>query len=101
MQTGLYMLRLVNKNTGTNSPPEALTTKVSPNPATDVLRIEVGAGTSPWQWELFNFAGQPVARGSSLGSPQTVQTEQLPRGIYLLRTDDGEGRRGVAKVVLR
>lgn len=100
MQTGLYMLRLVNTSTGAGKLPEALQTKVSPNPAADALLIEVGSGTSPWQWELTNFAGQPVAGGSSHGSAQALPTAHLPRGIYFLRTRDKEGRSGAAKVVL-
>lgn len=59
---------------------------IYPNPAHDVLQVQVPGGETAATCELLTINGQMVTLPTqTLGSQTTLYTDQLPRGIYLLR----------------
>lgn len=59
--------------------PEALNSKVYPNPATNHIRIDIDEVDMTWQ--LVNTLGQVVLRGKD----QEFDVANLPRGLYILQ----------------
>lgn len=59
---------------------------VSPNPATDVLHVEMEAAPeSPANLTIYNMSGKPVKQVSLQQKYTTVIISELPPGIYLLK----------------
>ena len=61
---------------------------VYPNPVTDVLTIEAGAGVAadtPFCIRIFNSSGSVVMECASMLQPVRVDVESLPTGIYTVR----------------
>jgi hypothetical protein len=65
-----------------------------PNPATDVLHVEVEA-TAVQPAELLNSAGQLVRSLPLQPGRNSIAIGDLPSGLYLLRTAEGEAVRVV------
>lgn len=60
-------------------------TKVYPNPARDVLNINIPAALLGAQLEIFNLHGQLIHRQTVNELTQQVSTQHWPTGLYLLR----------------
>ncbi|MCR4878221.1 MAG: S8 family peptidase [Bacteroidales bacterium] len=85
---------------GTNA---ALT--VWPNPAGDLLHIELSGGGGIASVALYDLQGRVVTgAGAHAGTPQqdetaTVNLRSVPAGVYLLRVRDAEGKEYMRKIV--
>lgn len=72
-----------------------------PNPAQDRMRLEV-AWLGDWQLDLLDLRGKRVKRWTLKdGLEKEVEVGDLPRGVYVLKGRDGEGRQGIRRVLLR
>jgi len=59
-----------------------------PNPVTDVLTIEAGAGVAdgtPFSIRIFNSSGRLVMEGASMFQSMRLDVESLPTGMYTAR----------------
>ena len=65
---------------------------VTPNPASDVVRVELPADLHPARTNLMviSMTGRIVRTELGFGSGQTVSLGTLPAGTYVLRATDGE-----------
>ena len=80
------------------------TLKVYPNPAGDLLHIELAGGACIASATLYDLQGRTVrTRFIAPASSQTatVDVRGIPAGVYMLRVTDGEGKEYERKVVKR
>ena len=85
----------------TDIPDDALS--VYPNPAGDLLHIELSGGGGIGSVALYDLQGR-VVTGTHAGAPQpgtttTVNLRNVPAGVYLLRVRDAEGKEYMRKIV--
>ena len=76
---------------------------VYPNPAGDLLHIELTNGVGIASVALYDLQGR-VVTGTHAGAPQpgtttTVNLRNVPAGVYLLRVRDAEGKEYMRKIV--
>lgn len=57
---------------------------VSPNPASDVLHIELGSLEGNQEYNITNSIGEQVLKGN-LGADQLISVSNLDRGVYFLK----------------
>lgn len=62
---------------------------VYPNPTQDQLEIRLPNGAQPGAYEIYNTTGQVVMSGTMLDK-QSISTQELPAGTYILRVQSGE-----------
>ena len=83
----------------------ALEIRVYPNPAGDLLHIELSGGGGIASVALYDLQGRVVTgAGAHAGTPQqggtaTVNLRNVPAGVYLLRVRDAEGKEYMRKIV--
>ena len=78
---------------------DALDVKLYPNPANDILTVEVkNISNSKAEIILYNAIGQHVYQSSFTGKQQ-IDVSSLPQGIYLLQINDIEGNRIERKII--
>lgn len=68
---------------------------IYPNPATQVLNVSMpDAGIERLQYRMVSANGMLAAQGTLLlgndGGAATIETSQMPRGLYLLQLSDGK-----------
>ena len=63
--------------------------KLYPNPATDVVKIEL-PGNGSYTIEVYNIAGQLVASQPAIAKT-TIATDNLANGIYLVKIKNAGG----------
>jgi hypothetical protein len=68
---------------------------LSPNPANDVLNIEVEIEDN-WQVRIIDFSGKLVLQNHQLTSNQ-LNINYLPKGIYLVFLSNEKGERLTSK----
>ncbi len=79
--------------------------RLSPNPATDRLRLDLYAPGGRMRWEVLSLAGTMVRRGD-LGVPgagelsRWIDLQGLAAGTYQLGVTDAEGRRSMKRFVV-
>lgn len=59
-----------------------------PNPATSILRFDSPLSTS---YTVTDAVGKPVMHGQAQQGQNTLNVQNLPEGIYILRLGDGSG----------
>lgn len=69
---------------------------VYPNPATDVINVELGANKSVQSIEIVNLAGQSVQNAKSAGS---LNISSLAPGVYVLRVKDNDNVTHMSRIV--
>ncbi|MBP7448656.1 MAG: T9SS type A sorting domain-containing protein [Flavobacteriales bacterium] len=62
---------------------------IHPNPAHTALTLQPGHG-SPYQWQLIDARGSLVRSGNHTGD-FTLSVNDMPKGLYLIRTRTNEG----------
>ncbi len=99
MQNGLYVLQL-DPSVATKSPTELQAT-VFPNPARQILTVQVPENTGAWTYQLYTPAGRSTVSGSET-SKNLVQipVTNLPAGLYFLKIRSKNGAVTVRKVVV-
>lgn len=70
-----------------------------PNPARDLVSLNVDGLSGKWDWELVSITGVSVVSGSSSSAEAQISTAALPRGMYLVVIRQ-EGGRWVQRLVL-
>ncbi|MEI8278869.1 MAG: T9SS type A sorting domain-containing protein [Bacteroidota bacterium] len=71
--------------------------QVYPNPTNDVLHIDNLVETTSFQ--ILNIVGQCVQQGIMQAGNNTIATQALPSGIYMLVMTDVQGRRSIIRLV--
>jgi hypothetical protein len=71
-----------------------------PNPANELLRIELAETSGSAQIELINLQGELVQRVSTAQAVSTISTSELAAGMYLLRVQTADGV-SVQRVVIQ
>ena len=90
-------------HTETTDIPADAALSVYPNPAGDLLHIELTNGVGIASVALYDLQGR-VVTGTHAGAPQpgtttTVNLRNVPAGVYLLRVRDAEGKEYMRKIV--
>jgi hypothetical protein len=97
------MVRLKDNAVGTQSPENALSVLISPNPAHDQLNLQLQTkDAGAWSWSLSNVSGQMISRGRQPeGSVQaSLQLSGMAPGLYFVEIRDDQGKRVTRKVVV-
>ncbi|MCU0435574.1 MAG: T9SS type A sorting domain-containing protein [Bacteroidia bacterium] len=79
---------------------QLLSVRCFPNPANELLRIELAQTTGSAQLELLNLQGELVQGISTTQAVTAVSTSELAAGMYLLRVQTGQGV-SVQRVVIQ
>ncbi|SHK06382.1 delta-60 repeat domain-containing protein/Por secretion system C-terminal sorting domain-containing protein [Hymenobacter psychrotolerans DSM 18569] len=66
-------------------------TSVYPNPARDILQLELAADRQPQLVQLQNLTGQVVFKQQVKQAKLSISVQHLPAGVYLLRVDYADG----------
>jgi len=74
-----------------------VSTRVYPNPATDVLNISV-KDLNTFEYEIYDMSGAQVLNGFSSNASVTVNVSDLNRGIYMVKIT-GRGKSFTGKFV--
>lgn len=72
--------------------------KLSPNPATDVISVEMNS-TRPFKLEIYNLMGQQVLENTFQLNRTEVSIKDLPKDIYIVRVNDEENHCTLAKFI--
>ncbi len=102
MQNGLSILKL-DKSVGTAVPSDELPVQVSPNPASDVLMVQIPGSHSATSlyYRLLSPAGQVLANGASQGQPTLeISLTSVPAGLYFLHISSENGQATIRRVVV-
>ncbi len=102
MQNGLSILKL-DKSVGTAVPSDELAVQVSPNPASDVLMVQmpVSHSAASLHYRLLSPAGQVLANGASQGQPTLeISLTSVPAGLYFLHISSENGQGAIRRVVV-
>lgn len=101
MQNGLFLLQL-NTSVSTKQPAQTLDVLVAPNPATDVLRLQVPNAQGRWSYQLYNSAGVTVRQGHHQGNNTLeIARQNLGAGFYFIHISDEKGNQTTQKVVFQ
>ena len=84
----------------TAAKPATETLNIYPNPANDLVTIELNAFSAPVKVEILNSLGIPVYKRTLTGLSTQLNLEELPKGIYYIRIT-GAGKNRLEKLVLR
>jgi hypothetical protein len=103
---GDYALANVFLNVATHNPLEDASVVLSPNPAQDVVRLQLNfpAVTADYQVQLYDLQGQLLRQQTY---PKTAElnvewsTADLPNGLYIVEITSGTGHRAIELVVQR
>lgn len=69
---------------GFSEPSDSEGISVFPNPASNIIYVELPNETGPTEIELVNVSGQVVARKTFSGKDSWIELGDLPKGMYLL-----------------
>ena len=92
-------------HTETTDIPDDAALSVYPNPAGDLLHIELSGGGGIASVALYDLQGRMVTgAGAHAGTPQqdetaTVNLRNVPAGVYVLRVRDMDGKEYQQKIV--
>ena len=99
MQNGLFLLQL-GASVSVGQPVQKLDVLLSPNPASDVLRVQVPMADGGWSYQLFNTAGVSLRQGYQLGNDAVeIARQNLSDGFYFIKISDEKGNQTTKKVV--
>ena len=73
---------------------------VYPNPAQDVVFIELSGETELTDIEIYSIGGQKLVKGSFNSNTYQVNVSELPQGMYLLKLTRGS-KMAVKNVVVK
>jgi len=74
--------------------------KVYPNPARDVLNIELSENTGEASLALFSVTGQQLLYMPLYSSSEKIQIGYLPPGLYLAKLTNSDGTVSTQKIVI-
>jgi hypothetical protein len=72
---------------------------IYPNPAHEVLNIEILNGSKPSSMKLVDITGREIILLNQTKPTQQVNIQSLSKGIYLLKVEHDNGEREVKKIV--
>jgi hypothetical protein len=84
--------------------PKSATTRVYPNPAKDVINIEISDFTDINRIELVNSIGKTVRvidNASEIGRFSSINVSSLPAGLYYLRLDGNKTQQTLRVLISR
>lgn len=87
------------KSAGIQAPNEVLEFNVSPNPVSDVLRINIPDNES-LKYSLFDMMGSLKSKGIINGTLK-IDMSYLPNALYLLQLTNHEGKKAQQKILLQ
>jgi hypothetical protein len=65
--------------------------KIYPNPALDILNIEISASSGVYPAEIMNTSGKILKITRLIAGTNTIQISNLPSGLYLIRITSTKG----------
>lgn len=112
-----YSIRVKSTDTGNESTEKAFTItveivagmelspdlvrKVYPNPASEVLNVEMSSEVFPFKLDMYDMSGNVLKTRDSIFSPSIqINVSEMKRGVYLLTIQDGNGQLTRKKVMI-
>jgi hypothetical protein len=87
---------------GVNENSKALSMNVYPNPASEVINVDLGGHADEAEFiSIYNILGEKVLRRQLSGSTIQLELGALASGIYVLAAEDAHGRTIVSKKITR
>ncbi|MBX7203705.1 MAG: T9SS type A sorting domain-containing protein, partial [Bacteroidia bacterium] len=88
-------------NTTGNLPqPEKVELLVYPNPANDLLNIELPQNSGDLFLEIFSVTGQRLLNARLYSSSQEIRISHLPPGLYLAKLTNKNGISSTQRIVI-
>lgn len=85
---------LMDGTVGTQSLSEAPPVSIYPNPATELLQVELSdAWEGTANWRLYNSRGQVMGTEQGTSASISIDVAPLPAGIYFLQLSGNQGQR--------
>ena len=101
MQNGLQLLQLNWPPVGTNVPASDLDVTVFPNPASEMLTIQMSGASTAWSYRLLSPTGQIVQTGQVTGKmKQTLSLQSCSAGLYFVEIQSTNGDKALRKIVV-
>jgi hypothetical protein len=72
-------------------------TRIYPNPANNVLMIDL-PNNGPYSISILSYVGQIVYQNDQCSNSQTIHTENLPTGLYVVYITDKDGSKTISKL---
>lgn len=72
---------------------------VFPNPARDVLQVQLPASASVWHVSILAPDGRTIRRETCSDASQQIQIDTLPAGVYLLQVRDPKGAQKTVRFI--
>jgi aminopeptidase N len=85
---GDYVLAMKDETAGLSVHEKSTGIEVYPNPAGDILQVKFPSALSPAHMEVYDALGKMVFRKSHPGSSVSLNVNDWPSGIYLLKAQD-------------
>ncbi len=74
---------------------------IYPNPANEVLHINVGSGSSDYKYQIINVFGQVITNGVIKSGLNTLLTSQLANGLYFISLIDSKiNQANIIKIII-
>ena len=85
---------LMDGTVGTQSLSAAPPVSIYPNPATELLQVELSdAWEGTANWRLYNSRGQLMSAEQATSASISIDVTPLPAGIYFLQLSGNQGQR--------
>ena len=86
---------------GVDKQEENVEMEVYPNPTRNLVQVVLPNEAEATEMELINMSGQVVATKTFSGKGGWMEMGDLPKGMYMLRIKDAEGRSHAARLVVK
>lgn len=96
----LYNIYILETNYSDTHQVGYLSVDIYPNPVKDQLNIEL-SNQKELRLELYNSVGKIVLNHTFYNSQHSIDTSDLPDGIYFLSLFDNEGNKSVERLIIR
>lgn len=75
--------------------------KIYPNPSNGIFVVETGTGVSSLKAEVYDMSGKQIYTQDFKGSKADLNLTQYPKGVYVLRLMDNNGKVHSAKLMIK
>ena len=95
------VVTLLNTTVLATASPQPQFLTISPNPASDAVRLELPASTLPVRLELYNAMGQLVQSQKILSTTDELSVQALSPGLYTVRVQNTQNQHWMSRLQVR
>ena len=103
LQIGASCITIAYTNPAINSVaalPDAPAISLYPNPAKTAIQVDLGTALAK-RIEVLDLLGQPIQVHQEVQGQYTIQRNQLPAGMYLVRVSFENGSQSIHRVIFQ